>query len=483
MSSPNITGNRASNVSPGYGGDYGNYGDTGNSMGPQDPGVQQQVQMYYQYAQMYQQVIAQGGPQAAQAQQYLQMVNGYLTQLGAAPVQDMMGQMGTEWDPTAQNQAQNVAMQFGGATPDYQDSSHIVFEKGSGSNITVDRNDSETKQVDVYTGDNALFIPSNAASVSFTTSDDTGAPGHKMITATITFPNGATRTVVYHKVDRENFALQVRAADPSNVALDGLGTLASKVTAIGLDEAGETETLGDPPTKMDAGTRVYDGSSFTIAPVQTGTDKKTNVMASGDVSIIPNSNSEYYTLEYVATDPSHYELKVYASKEDKTAGKVKETITMDAQLLDHLNLGMDPSRIEFLGGLKDPADAHNPLAGADGADKISFGETSEASGSGQAVNKNHPEDTPPSQVATDTATYDDSADVSLTNYFDGKVTKYDITASGTVTLNANKQSDKFSVSYDEVSKMFTITATGKDSKGVTKTITYKVSADQVDKID
>jgi len=79
------------------------------------------------------------------------------------------------------------------------------------------------------------------------------------------------------------------------------------------------------------------------------------------------------------------------------------------------------------------------------------------------------------------ATYNEQSDPNFTNYFDGKIKDYYITANGTLTLTPSKQDDLFSIS--RVGDYYDITVTGVDSKGQYQTITYHVKADQIQSIN
>ena len=103
---------------------------------------------------------------------------------------------------------------------------------------------------------------------------------------------------------------------------------------------------GDPPTKMDGKTRVYDGSDFNISPVASGSDEKTRVLARGEVTITPNSNEEYYEMNYDSATKK-YTVKVYANDDDYKKKKVKETIEIDGALVKKVHFAGAKSRIDF----------------------------------------------------------------------------------------------------------------------------------------
>ncbi|MFO1518827.1 MAG: hypothetical protein U1F57_04060 [bacterium] len=445
---------------------YGQYNNR-SSIDSDMAGYEQQLMSYIQNLRMSMANLQQGTPAYAQAVQYMNMAMSYLQQIDPQMAMDpTLG--GTGWDP-------NGGMGYGnpyGAPTDpsmdpnnpqsnlpfpvsYQDNTHIVTDEGPSTNIQLGANDTETRTVDIYQKDNTVVVPSNAANVTITAQPDDAVPGKTMIVLTYTC-NGKTQTLKYHNVERDGFGLNLQIPDLTQATLDpSLGALASKVNVTELGSASSVQA-GDPPTKMDGGTRVYDGQSFNISPVADGTDKKTTVMASGDVTLTPNSNSEYYTMEYEAGPPAEYVVKVYNSLEDKTAGKVKETITIDAALVDHINFAGDPSRIEFLGKLGDSQDPHTINTSDENASKLGFTGDNSSVGAGQALNPDYPEDMIPDELDGTTATYNSSQGGDIHANFDDKYTEHDITAPGKVTIHGTSYADTMKVEYDEDTKTWTV---------------------------
>jgi len=460
-------------------------GGPGGGEAIQTPEMQAYVQQLYYYHQMYNQMLysATDPNQISQLRQYDAQVLQYLQQVGAPPPQE--GQPFGGMGPEALGPGQQPS-QYTNTPPDYQTKDAVVFEEGASSNATIDRQDPDKREANYYQPSNVCNIPSNAANVKVTLQPDDGITGDQMAVVEISFknPDGSTETrvVKYHGVNREGFQLALNTPSEEQVDLSGIPEDLQNKIQWG-QSAGPQELKGDPPTDMDGDTRIYDGQSFEISPVPTGKDEETKVLANGNVTITPNSNNEYYEVSHTDGPPPEYTVTVYNSLEDKEAGNVKETIHIDGDLVDKINFACDPSRIEFKDDLADPADpdGHSINPNNDAADKLALGGAAGGWEEGQPINPDSPADSAPSRVDGDTAIYEDDANVELTNYFDGTVTNYEITASGTVTFHPDKQSDEFEVKKD--GDWYVITVTGKDQNGNEKTITYKVKADQVDQIN
>lgn len=105
------------------------------------------------------------------------------------------------------------------------------------------------------------------------------------------------------------------------------------------------------------------------------------------------------------------------------------------------------------------------------------GETGELS----PVNPEASTDSNPSTLSEDgnTATYNREANPIITVYPDGPANNH-IDASGTLTLNAYRQSDQFSLSEEGDQLIITVTTT--NEKGEEKTLTYSVNKKQIDKV-
>src|SRR5262245_18996178 len=154
--------------------------------------------------------------QIDQLRQYDAQVTQYLQEVGAPPpgspgdpyAQNPLGAPGqTPLDPNAPVQQQyNFKVS-------YQTKHAIMTDEGPSTDITVNKNDADTRKIDVYQPTNTLEIPANAAAVSYQYVPDDAVEGKNMLQVTLTFknPDGSTstRTVVYHNVDRSNFSLGI----------------------------------------------------------------------------------------------------------------------------------------------------------------------------------------------------------------------------------------------------------------------------------
>lgn len=426
---------------------YGSYGATESYQTSDLQAYEQQLQTYYQnLLSVYNQLQA-GDPRRAQCEQYMQMAQQYAQQVGM----QLQGSAAGGFDPTAATPGNQFSFPVS-----YVDENHIVTDEGTSTQIMVRSSDGITKQIDVYQKDNTLAIPSSAASVSVVETgqgtDDVKAE------VTITFPNGTTRKIIYHHIDREGFQLNIQSPDTSQVHMDasitGDAANASKIVAAELgSDSGTTTQAGDPPTRTDHGTRVYDGTDFNISPAASGSNHKTKVLASGECTIYPNSNEEYYVMDYSAGPPARYLITVYANEDDKAHNKIKDTISIDASLVDHVNFGGDLSRISYGSHLAVSEHPDQLDTSAAGAGKIVIG--TNGSGVGTPVNSNFPEDTPPDNIdgTNKTATYDNShdyydngTDVNVhVDYTNDNVDTYDITAPGQVTIHGAGFGDKYEI--------------------------------------
>ncbi len=428
----------------------------------------QQLQAYYQNLLSVYNSLAAGDSRRAQCEQYLQTTREYAEQVDLQ-LRDNTSGIGSQWDPNggAVSSGLNIPIS-------YQDANHIVTDEGPSTDITVRQTDSITKLIDVYQADNTLTIPSNAAVVSVN-QVTSGTDVKWEVTIVL---NGVTRKITYHNVQREGFSLNIQAANPdqvtTNAALSG-GPNAAKFTKteLGTSSSGGGDQAGDRYTRMDGQVRVFDGVSYEIAPVQTGSNKETKVLASGDVSIIPNSNEECYTMAYQAGPPSKYIVTVYATEADKTAGRKKETITIDGALVDHISFGGDPSRMEYLGALATAGDPHTLNATAPGASKITAGGADELGG---ALNPDHETDTTPDSTVGNTATYNTSANVDVHTNFDDAVNTHRITAPGEVKIHTSSYADTVTVTRSGSEPNYTYTVIVVKNGNLTEGVeTYVVS--------
>lgn len=434
----------------GYGGSIRNhfvddsYSSGGNSNNVE--AYKQQLQSYYQNLLSVYNSLSAGDSRRGQCEEYLRTCQEYAEQVDLQLRGSVGVGGGSEWDPNAGMTSTGLSIPIS-----YQDANHIVTDEGPGTNITVRQTDTITKPIDVYQADNTLAIPSNAAVVSVNQVTE-GTDVKWEVTIVL---NGVTRKIVYHNVQREGFSLNIQAANPdqvtANAALTG-GPHAAKFEKTELGSSSSSnQPAGDPPTRMDGDKRVYDGVSFDISPVTTGTNKQTSVLASGDVTITPNSNEEMYTCDYQATPaPAKYIVKVYANEADKNATppRVRETITIDATLVDHINFGGDASRMEYgtslrVAGHPEQLDPTKP-----GASKITVGTSGD--GLEGSLNPDFETDTTPDSVSGSSATYNTSSDVDIHANFDDEVKTHNITAPGEVTIHGTSYSDTMEVTaYSE----------------------------------
>jgi len=424
---------------------YGSYGaGDGGYQSADINAYKQQLQAYYQNLMSVYQSLQAGDPRRAQCQQYLQMSLQYAQQVGLQ-LQGAPG-IGNEWDPNAGAMAGGQSLP---GTPTYQDSTHCVFDEGNSTSFAVKQSDANTKQFDIYAKDNTLQVPSNAASVSVVQTTEGSDVKWEV---TITFPNGTTRKVVYHHVDREGFNLDIQTGDTSQVTKDASVTGGSNADKLSTSELGSgpssTQRAGDAPTRTEDGKDIYDGASFDISPAP-GTGNETVVYASGDVTVTPNSNEEVYVLDFQPTpSPGNYVMKVYANAADKAANKIKDTITIDAGLVDHVSFAGDPTRISYGPGLAvaghpDQLDTAKP-----GAGKVTAAGTSITDG--MPLDPNNLTDTAPNSVVGNVATYNNSTDVDVHAYYDDAVNVHNITAPGEVTIHGTSFADTMEVtSYSE----------------------------------
>ncbi len=212
------------------------------------------------------------------------------------------------------------------------------------------------------------------------------------------------------------------------------------------------ERAGDSPTGEENSSPVYDGKDFSIYPIAEGTNRKTIVRASGTVTLNPNSNSEYFKVEY-NDDNKNYLVHVYSSKTNWENGVEKETIEVDSELIDHLDLEIDPSRIEFVGELKG-RDQHTLNTGGNG--KKIAATLQDIDPAGEALVDG---DTAITHVETvegePIANYIGTAvapDINLHPNFDDSISHHKIITSGIITLTPTSVADKVEVNYDS-SKM------------------------------
>gem|GEM_PF-2902060 len=436
---------------PPPGSDYGYYGgslrrnesngvgftDTSSGAGNIDP--QERAQYCQQLQNAYNNYIAlkNGGMSSPELDQHIQLCQQYAQEVGY----ELQGGS-NQWDPNA-----GTGMNSGAPTfpISWQDANHIVSEEGAQTHVVINHNDSDKRAVDFYQKHNAVQVPSAGASVSVVASVE--GTDHKL-EVTITYSDGTTRRLTYHNTQREGFNLDIQVPDVSQVTKD------PAITNCNVSELGsssQTQQAGDAPTRMDGDKRVYDGQSFNISPVASGTNKESTVLASGDVTLTPNSNEEFYVIDYQATPaPAKYIVKVYANEADKAATppKVKETITIDATLVDHVNFAGDASRLTYGSSLAVAAHPEQLDTNKPGAGKIGTGSVG---GITDPLDPNHLTDTAPDSKdeATHTAYYNNPDNVGqgvdLHAYYDDAYTTHNVTTPGPVTIRTTSYSDTVKV--------------------------------------
>ncbi|MFO1520038.1 MAG: hypothetical protein U1F57_10305 [bacterium] len=435
-----------------FGGDYGLEGNDGS----QSPEMMAWFQEALHYHQMYQSLLATGNLDPAsrsQVMDYDSQLMGWFDQYGFGNVGGNTMAGGSNWDPLTGQMGGSIIPGMGQDAPqgapvnqtqisspiDFQDNTHVVTDQGANCQIVINDQDTDSRTIDAYQGNVSLVIPSNAANVKVTYVPDDAAPGHMMVQVSYT-SNGKTQTIKLHKADRPNFDFNIQAADPTAVDLTdpalvtALTTHSSLCTVSELGSASLADQQGDLPTRMEGDTRVYDvAGDVNLYPVPDGSNKKTSVTASGTVTIHPNSNSEWYTVNYDAAT-KQYTVQVYT---DAARTKLKETITVDGSLTNtKLQFACDPSRMNWgnMASVTDPTQVDSTKAGAN---KVSFT-------SSGASNTELPKDaTPPDSASGDTATWNTWSDVNA--YAADGYVNHNITAPGTVTIHGNSFSDTFEI--------------------------------------
>jgi len=453
-------------INPNY--DYGNdpysvntirQNDTyGQPAGYESPEVQSYAQQLIQYYQMYAALLQQmpaGDPRRDTIMQYEGMVQQFYQEAtGQAWDPTALGGVGMGGTPgmpgTAPSNGMGVPTDGSTGDPtqpgisfpiDFQDSTHIVSENGSEFDYTFDGHDTETRAIDAYQENGVIVVPNNAAQVKIVQDAD----GTKEVT--LTDPaTGLSKTIRFHGKN-----LKIEAANKDNVTQDASVTGGVKV--VDLSDA-QNQPAGDPPTSTDGDTAKWDTiGDVNISPYYTNN----TVEVKGNVTITPNSNEEYYTVEYQKGPPAEYQVKVYDDPTDRSDAHLTNTFTIDAQLATKINFGCDPSRITFLNNsdatLADPSDPTGQTINSTdpNAQKLAFlSGTGNAGGAGQAVSPMNPNDTPADSVSGTTATYNTSSTVDLhADFTQTTVNTYNITCPGSVTVHGSSYSDTFEIkSYD-----------------------------------
>jgi hypothetical protein len=232
----------------------------------------------------------------------------------------------------------------------YQDQNHIVSENGSDVSVTVDRNDSDTRNVDFYQPNGTVVIPSNAASVNVSAAKDD--QGKDMIVVKITFPNGATRTLNFHNPKN----LNIQAANPDNVTQDasltGNTALAGIVKVGGSGSAGGTgqpvssTNANDTPADSVSGTTATYNSSSTVdihADFNQTAVNTYDITCPGSVTLHGSSYADTFEIKsYDAGPPQKWTVLVH--KDGKTDAANTQTFNITGGANTTLNLdAMDQS--------------------------------------------------------------------------------------------------------------------------------------------
>ncbi|MFO1518650.1 MAG: hypothetical protein U1F57_03140 [bacterium] len=537
-----------SNPAPDYGMnpyDTAGYAGTAPSYGRYDAsyGSGDSTQAYIQYMHRYEAMLLSyrqthlNDPQAlATIDSYLATAHQYLQQ---------MGDDSSSWDPLGGLMGGGLGM--GNAPMDqtgeviWGDNTRIKYDGTDGADVTVRLHDGDSREKDFFQDDLTLRIPFHANGQLELLADDSLPAPAKMLKITVNLPDGSRRVFVKHDF-KETSNIRILTPDGDSKPFTPDTALASsplsqKVNFGNLtDETSATTPQGDPPTKMEGNTRVYDGKDFDISPVPSGSGKKTRVKANGEVTITPTSNDEYFRMDYEKGPPSKYVLKVYANDEDYKNNKVKETIDIDGALVKKLHFAGDKSRIDFgnlskgtppsLSGKGRAPDAvakkavfgtsatspsapagagstapsttpptgvpapekSNPSHELDpskpGATKVDVVGDSNGKGAGgpdAPVNPQSKDDNIPDALENDVAIYDgsngqDSTNVSLHTYFDDPLTvrEHDIFTSGEVTIFASSFRDVVNVTKDEKGRYKVEVLKNGDPK---KTVTYFITGD------
>jgi hypothetical protein len=273
--------------------------------------------------------------------------------------------------------------------------------------------------------------------------------------------------------------------------------LAGQVTVGKLGDQNDPANLnqeGDLPTKRKDGKLGWDGDTFDIYSTEDGKDKY--ISARGDVHFHAGSNSEYWLVVW-DNDKKQYVVKVFS--EDMHANpnaQCKETFYVDDMTNLKISFDIDPSHIQFddnadgSANLADPSDPdQHKINNADPhGKKLSF-DAGQGTAATDSKNPN-PDPDVPSKDGGKTLTYNSKADPSFTNYFDDPnatdgddTVKYEITASGKVTLTPAAQDDHFTVTKSTDGQWYTVTAEGSDSSGNKKKIIYQIDATKVSNIE
>jgi hypothetical protein len=255
-----------SELSPGLGAQQPQY----------DSATQTWIDQSKYYHMMYQQLLSRGNLDP-KAREQVMTYDAQLTQWYQQVTGGGFGLDSSNWDPLATTNASSAldGQQYTYPVA-YQDKDHLVSDEGPTSQLTIDQSDADRRRVDFFQMNNTLEIPSNSASVNLEAKPDDSVSGKTMVEATITYPDGTTRLVQYHNVERENFNLRIIAPDKTQVTLDTKLTsaFANKVTAHAFGEVDQTAEApqGTPPDETDSDSRTWNKNDAVDYYVTKGTE-------------------------------------------------------------------------------------------------------------------------------------------------------------------------------------------------------------------
>jgi hypothetical protein len=351
---------------------------------------------------------------------------------------------------------------------------------------------------DIYTDEFTLDVPYESANVTVEVTEDTRIqPPENVLKITVTDPMVGATTVYYvHDYEEDGKSITLNTADgEANVTFIGNNAM-DEATLQGLVEVGEykeTDVNAVPQSSHELvpDANIDDQYSVTAAgpddvielmPQPNGESdppkNETFLVNGNSVITVPMDAVSVAVTENTSGLPPGYPYTMVVTHAD---GSTDTFMLKGGSLTNHINalpeiITMGDTPMMDADG--EVQDIPEPFEG----DFTIYTSPGEAGGATSEAGQ--PGDTPPSSVNDNEAIYEDSADVSLTTNFDSDVNTYHITASGTVTLNAFKQTDQFHITtwYDDNGVLqYKIVVTNPNEPG--KEITYWIAADQVDAIN
>ncbi|GEM_PF-4342842 len=187
--------------------------------------AQAYVNTLYRYHLIYQQILSDSSstPQEkADALKYDNWINdptnGLLAQVGAEPFGDLLNPGDLNGLGGTAPGAENIPVptdKNGKPLKFTQTSDKVLYEDGASSVVTMSSEDTETRPRHFYyQNNNTLELEGGTVTGALT---DDLTPPKKMLTLTVTFADGTTKTVVYHDVTRPGFKLNIKVSDKSQV--------------------------------------------------------------------------------------------------------------------------------------------------------------------------------------------------------------------------------------------------------------------------